>query len=570
MLYNGAGAGAVGLRRATCSTDRPVGRDRLSGCSDDPGLLGPAEIRGSRRRSASGRPRRSGQNFVIDANTVRRIVRLAGVGAGRRRPRGRSRPRVADPGPARRGRPGRRRRDRPACWPPRCRDTVAERAPATGRPARRWSTADALRLAALPGPPPTALVANLPYNVAVPVAAAPARALPALRRGAGDGAGRGRRPAGRRPGRRAYGVPSVKAAWYADGAAGRQRRPHRVLARAQRRLRPGRVRPPRAAARPRRPGQAVFAVRRRGVRPAAQDPARRAGRLGRARRPRPRRRCAPPGSTRARAGSSSTSSSSPRSPTRSPGAAAASGGPTDRPSRSRSPRHRPRAGQGQPRAARSGPPRPTATTSWRPCSTPSRSTTRSRSRRPRPTTASRHGRGRRRRRRPAGRRQPGRPRGRAARRARRRRRRRHLHIAKGIPVAGGMAGGRADAAAALVACDALWRTGLDPRRLPARRRAGQRRAVRAHRRHGDRHRRGEQLTPALARGEYHWVFAFATAGCRRPRSTPSSTGSAAGRAVLEPRGADPLMQALRRGDAAALGARSPTTCRRRPSRCARA
>jgi 4-diphosphocytidyl-2-C-methyl-D-erythritol kinase len=35
-----------------------------------------------------------------------------------------------------------------------------------------------------------------------------------------------------------------------------------------------------------------------------------------------------------------------------------------------------------------------------------------------------------------------------------------LHITKSIPVAGGMAGGSADAAAALVACDALWQTGL--------------------------------------------------------------------------------------------------------------
>ena len=36
-----------------------------------------------------------------------------------------------------------------------------------------------------------------------------------------------------------------------------------------------------------------------------------------------------------------------------------------------------------------------------------------------------------------------------------------LDMAKGIPVAGGLAGGSADAAATLVACDALWGTGLD-------------------------------------------------------------------------------------------------------------
>ena len=43
----------------------------------------------------------------------------------------------------------------------------------------------------------------------------------------------------------------------------------------------------------------------------------------------------------------------------------------------------------------------------------------------------------------------------------------HLHIRKGIPVAGGMAGGSADAAAALVACDALWGTALAATELHA-------------------------------------------------------------------------------------------------------
>ena len=117
-----------------------------------------------------------------------------------------------------RGRPGARRARCPT--PSR----VRARTRPTGS---RWSLADALRRrATLPGPPPTALVANLPYNVSVPVllhlldAAAVARARP------GHGAGRGRRPARRRArARRTYGVPSVKAAWYADvrraGAVGR-------------------------------------------------------------------------------------------------------------------------------------------------------------------------------------------------------------------------------------------------------------------------------------------------------------------------------------------------------------
>jgi 16S rRNA (adenine1518-N6/adenine1519-N6)-dimethyltransferase len=76
--------------------------------------------------------------------------------------------------------------------------------------------ADALRVTELPGPPPTALVANLPYNVSVPVLLHLMALLPSLERGlvmvqseVAD-----RLAAG--PGSKVYGVPSVKAAWYAD------------------------------------------------------------------------------------------------------------------------------------------------------------------------------------------------------------------------------------------------------------------------------------------------------------------------------------------------------------------
>jgi 16S rRNA (adenine1518-N6/adenine1519-N6)-dimethyltransferase len=85
--------------------------------------------------------------------------------------------------------------------------------------------ADALRITELPGPPPTALVANLPYNVSVPVLLHLLALLPSLTHGlvlvqseVAD-----RLAAG--PGSRVYGVPSAKAAWYADvrraGAVGR-------------------------------------------------------------------------------------------------------------------------------------------------------------------------------------------------------------------------------------------------------------------------------------------------------------------------------------------------------------
>jgi 16S rRNA (adenine1518-N6/adenine1519-N6)-dimethyltransferase len=77
-------------------------------------------------------------------------------------------------------------------------------------------TADALRLGAVPDPQPTALVANLPYNVAVPVVLHLLAVLPTLRTGLvmvqAEVADRLVAP----PGSRTYGVPSVKAAWYAE------------------------------------------------------------------------------------------------------------------------------------------------------------------------------------------------------------------------------------------------------------------------------------------------------------------------------------------------------------------
>jgi 16S rRNA (adenine1518-N6/adenine1519-N6)-dimethyltransferase len=85
--------------------------------------------------------------------------------------------------------------------------------------------ADALALDAVPDPAPTALVANLPYNVAVPVLLHLLALLPSLERGLvmvqAEVADRLAAP----PGSKVYGVPSVKAAWYAEvrraGSVGR-------------------------------------------------------------------------------------------------------------------------------------------------------------------------------------------------------------------------------------------------------------------------------------------------------------------------------------------------------------
>ena len=188
-------------------------------------LLGPAQIR-ALATSLGLRPTKArGQNFVIDPNTVRRIVRAAdlatddvvlevgpGLGSLTLGLLGQAAGVVAveiDP-----------------LLAGRLSQTVAERAPhLTGRLA--VVTGDALRIGAadLPGPSPTALVANLPYNVSVPVILHLLEVLPSLRRilvmvqaEVAD-----RLAAG--PGSRVYGIPSVKARWYADvrlaGAVGR-------------------------------------------------------------------------------------------------------------------------------------------------------------------------------------------------------------------------------------------------------------------------------------------------------------------------------------------------------------
>jgi len=138
----------------------------------------------------------------------------------------------------------------------------------------------------------------------------------------------------------------------------------------------------------------------------------------------------------------------------------------------------------------------------------------------------------------------------------------HVHIAKDIPVAGGMAGGSADAAAALVGCDALWGTGADRAELLGL--AGELGSdvpfglvggVALGR------GRGELLTPVETRGSYHWVFAVADGGlstpavygeCDRLREADLPGGSSAD-AVPVPEPSAELLGALRDGDAAALG-----------------
>jgi 16S rRNA (adenine1518-N6/adenine1519-N6)-dimethyltransferase len=172
-------------------------------------LLGPADIRALADRLGV-RPTKSlGQNFVHDANTVRRIVRTAQLAAGEP---------VLEVGPGLgsltlalldAGHPVTAIEvDRTlAAALPR---TVAARLPAA---ALQVVAADALQVSDVPGQP-SALVANLPYNVAVPVVLHLLAALPTLRHGLVMVQAEVADRLAAVPGSKAYGVPSVKIAWY--------------------------------------------------------------------------------------------------------------------------------------------------------------------------------------------------------------------------------------------------------------------------------------------------------------------------------------------------------------------
>jgi 16S rRNA (adenine1518-N6/adenine1519-N6)-dimethyltransferase len=179
-----------------------------------PATLGAGEVRELARRHGIRPTKQWGQNFVVDGNTVRRIVRVSGVGEDDV---------VVEVGPG--------LGSLTLALLPVVRRVVAVevdpvlaaalpetmRAHVPGVVDRlEVLRADALTVTRLPGPPPTALVANLPYNVAVPVVLRLLERFPTLERALVmvqlEVAERLAAP----PGSRAYGVPSVKAAWFAE------------------------------------------------------------------------------------------------------------------------------------------------------------------------------------------------------------------------------------------------------------------------------------------------------------------------------------------------------------------
>ncbi|MEU6448169.1 4-(cytidine 5'-diphospho)-2-C-methyl-D-erythritol kinase [Streptomyces sp. NPDC046979] len=128
----------------------------------------------------------------------------------------------------------------------------------------------------------------------------------------------------------------------------------------------------------------------------------------------------------------------------------------------------------------------------------------------------------------------------------------HLHIAKDIPVAGGMAGGSADGAAALLACDALWGTGASRDELlaicaelgsdvPFSLVGGAALGT----------GRGEKLTGLEVGGEFHWVFALAGRGLSTPAVFREFDRLAEGD-LPAPVADQAVLDALAKGDSTAL------------------
>lgn len=186
-------------------------------------LLGAADIRRLAETCGIRPTKQRGQNFVHDANTVRRIVKASGI--------------TPDDVAVEIG-PGLGSLTLGLLEVARhvtaveIDDVLATQLPATlaeFAPDRVDSfdlvLADAMKVTSLPGPEPTALVANLPYNVSVPVLLTFLERFPSIRTGLVMVQAEVAHRLAAVPGSKIYGIPSVKAAWYAEvrlaGSVGR-------------------------------------------------------------------------------------------------------------------------------------------------------------------------------------------------------------------------------------------------------------------------------------------------------------------------------------------------------------
>jgi 4-diphosphocytidyl-2-C-methyl-D-erythritol kinase len=129
-----------------------------------------------------------------------------------------------------------------------------------------------------------------------------------------------------------------------------------------------------------------------------------------------------------------------------------------------------------------------------------------------------------------------------------------IKLKKEIPVAGGMAGGSADAAGVIVGLDSLFELGLSRDEMES---VGSKIgsdvpfsicggvAIGSG--------RGDQITPALAKGNYFWALALSGQGLATPAVYQECDRLREGLSIATPQVSEPLMQALRAGDAKALG-----------------
>ncbi|MGO4785542.1 16S rRNA (adenine(1518)-N(6)/adenine(1519)-N(6))-dimethyltransferase RsmA [Cryobacterium sp. W22_MBD10_FK3] len=174
-----------------------------------PTLLGPAEIRDLAEMLGVNPTKKLGQNFVIDGNTVRRIVKVAAVQPGET---------VVEVGPGLGSLTLGILEVGAAVVAVEIDDRLAEQLPLTVQlmqPAAKLTVirADALKIADLPGEP-TRLVANLPYNVSVPVLLHLLEHFASIRAGVVMVQAEVGERLAAAPGSKIYGSPSVKAAWY--------------------------------------------------------------------------------------------------------------------------------------------------------------------------------------------------------------------------------------------------------------------------------------------------------------------------------------------------------------------
>ncbi|WP_103885735.1 16S rRNA (adenine(1518)-N(6)/adenine(1519)-N(6))-dimethyltransferase RsmA [Actinacidiphila yanglinensis] len=182
---------------------------------DAPGaLLGPADVRALAAALGVRPTKQRGQNFVIDANTVRRIVRTAQV---------EPQDIVVEVGPGLGSLTLALLETAERVVAIEIDDVLAGALPATvaarlPERAARFTLvhSDAMTVAALPDPAPTALVANLPYNVAVPVLLHMLATFPTIQRTLVMVQAEVADRLAATPGGKVYGVPSVKANWYAE------------------------------------------------------------------------------------------------------------------------------------------------------------------------------------------------------------------------------------------------------------------------------------------------------------------------------------------------------------------